>query len=285
MIARDESTGLATVRTVTSFTLSPRCSVSRRSSPGSCRPTSRRSCAGVLTGTPSTATITSSGFSSFAAGTSAETLVTRTPRGVATTSIAKGAERDDRRDLLRAVHVGRVLSVTFRVGGSVRGDSPLGNHSRAVRPRERQQLLEPANPSDEEVDVVDVALGVRLATLHLDAICKRLGAVRDEEEVVRRRPPEHERGGQPEQAEDDRSAGESLQLLEAPRETRRRRASRCRSRTTRARSTGTRRRRRSRAWCRVGAAGWPPGRPRSARPGTPHGSDPCRCSRARGSSP
>ena len=127
--------------------------------------------------------------------------------------VAESAERDDRRDLLRAVHVGCVLPVTFRVRGSVRGDRPLGNHGGAVRPRERQQLLEPANPSDEEVDVVDVALGVRLAAVHLDAICQRLGAVGDEEEVVCRHPPEHERGGQTEQAEDDRSAGESLQRL------------------------------------------------------------------------
>ena len=54
-------------------------------------------------------------------------------------------------------------------------------------------------------------LAFALAALHLDAICERLGAVGDEEEVVRRHPPEHERGGETEQAEDDRGAGESLQ--------------------------------------------------------------------------
>ena len=112
---------------------------SRTSSPGSCRPISRRSCAGVLTGTPSTATITSSGFSSFAAGTSAETLVDEHATRRRDDVVAQSAERDDRRDLLRALHVGRVLPVALGVRGSVRSDRLLGDERGAVRPRERQQ--------------------------------------------------------------------------------------------------------------------------------------------------
>ena len=55
----------------------------RRASGGRSR---ARSSAGVLTGVPSTATITSPASSVAAAGTSGDTAVTSTPRGVATTS-------------------------------------------------------------------------------------------------------------------------------------------------------------------------------------------------------
>ena len=65
--------------------------------------------------------------------------------------------------------------------------------------------------TDEEVDVVDVALRVRVPALDLDLVGERLGLVRHEEEVVGWEPPEDECSDESEQAEDDRDAGEALQ--------------------------------------------------------------------------
>ena len=115
---RDGSSGLAIVSTVTSRT----CRLSRTVSADvvaglragrSARAELRRAC---VTGVASTATITSPASSFAAAGTSGETSSTRAPRGVAVTSYPSSRSATDGRDLLRALHVCRVLAIALCVG-------------------------------------------------------------------------------------------------------------------------------------------------------------------------
>ena len=209
-MAFDGSSGLAIVRTVTSTAFSPLRSVRRTSSPGFRRPIWARSSVGVLTGVPSTATITSPGSREAAAGTSGDTVVTRTPAGSGNDVVPQLAQRNHRGGLLGPRHVRGVLAVALGVGLARRRENLLGDEGRALGPRERQELLEQADPTHEEVDVVDVALRVRLPAFDLDLVGERLGAIGDEEEVVGRKPPEHERRDEAEHAEHDRRAGEAL---------------------------------------------------------------------------
>ena len=120
------------------------------------------------------------------------------------------AQRDDGGDFLRPLHVGSVLAVPLGVGLTGRREDLLGDEGRAVRTRERQELLEQADATHEEVDVVDVALGVRLATFDLDLVGERLGAIGNEEVVVGWNLPERERRDEAEHAQHDRRAGEAL---------------------------------------------------------------------------
>ena len=140
----------------------------------------------MTTDTPFTPTITSFGSSTLAAGTSVVDARDEHAAGRRGHLVAERAECDDRRDLLRALHVLGVLPVALRVGRPVGRQCLRRNERRAVGSGEREELLELADAPHEDVDVVDVALGVRPAALDLDLAGKRLGAVGHEEDSRRR---------------------------------------------------------------------------------------------------
>ena len=93
------------------------------------------------------------------------------------------------------------------------GSRSAGDERRAVGPCEREELLELADASNEQVDVVDVAAWRSCARLR-PRPC-RPAASRDpgrRGSRSREATRAEARSREPEQAEDDRSAGETLQL-------------------------------------------------------------------------
>ncbi len=190
MIARDGSTGLATVRTVTSQGLAVATECQSHAVAGSTPADLPAELCGRSDGDAVDGDDHVVDVEDPRGGNVGRDARDEHPSRRCHDVVAERAQRDDGRDLLRALHVGCVLPIALRVRLARRSEHLLGDERRAVRPREREELLEQAHSAHEEVDVVDVALLAGPASFDLDLVGERLRPVRHEEEVVRGEPPE-----------------------------------------------------------------------------------------------
>ncbi len=199
--------GLATVLTVssTAFAAAPHGELERRRRARACR-SLRAAAPACAPASPSTATMTSPTSSDSAAGTSGDTLVTRTPLGDAVDVVAERAQRDDRGDVLRPLHVLGVLAIASSSVVVVRRERPPGRASCPPGRVNGSELLEQRGSGARtgRRSRCLLACRARFVALDHDLVGERLRAVRHEEEVVRRQPPQHEGRDDADHAEDDR---------------------------------------------------------------------------------
>ena len=104
--------------------------------------------------------------------------------------VAELAQRNRGGDLLGTVHLPQVLLPTLAVVRPRWHERLLGDETRALGPRRRDELLQQRRLPEDDVDVVDPARRVRLLSRDLDLVRQRLRRVGEDEVAVRRQHPE-----------------------------------------------------------------------------------------------